>query len=401
MSHPKKASIFSHVRVVAVPLLFAIGNCAPDIETSLNEVHTVCAMQTSVRGVDVSVYQGMIDWAAAARGGIRFAMIRQSHGTTADNTFMRNWTGTRANGILRGAYQYFDPQGDAARQANIICDALIAAGFGPGDLPPMIDVEEPAPMGGSLPAPATYATKVRTWLNIVHTRLGVDGIIYTGGYYWDANLRTSEFASNPYWHAEYPNYPNTIYQVGVNPLPRMACPQAISNAWNRWSFWQFAGNNGRAPGFSGAVDCDVFNGTLDQLRVLARVPGAGDAGVITDSGVVTDTGVRTDSGVRTDGNGGRNDVPDPVEMDVPDDVPTPNAPDAAATDVRTSTDNGGRDSGMNGNMNGGCGCRVDSPANSPTNLPLIATFTAALAGLTTRSRRRSRRTPRRTNTQST
>lgn len=341
---------------LTVSALCALVSCAPEFETSVQEVHTVCATETTVRGVDVSVYQGMIDWPAAARGGIRFAMIRQSHGTTADNTFMRNWNGARANGILRGAYQYFSPQADAAMQANALCDALIAAGFGPGDLPPMIDVEEPAPMGGSLPPPAQYADRVRTWLNIVRTRLGVNAIIYTGGYYWDANLRTSEFAMHPLWHAEYPNYPGTIYQVGVNPLPRNSCPQAISNAWPRWSFWQFAGNNGRAPGFGGAVDCDVFNGSFDQLRALARVPGFGDAGVVTDSGVTRDSGVVRDSGTSTMDVPASRDVPNavddrPMEFDV-----VTRSQDAAVSDVQR------QDSSTTGQNAGGCGCRIDALA---------------------------------------
>lgn len=304
-----------------------------DTGTIVQESHTVCATATTLRGIDVSVYQGTIDWPAAAAGGVDFTIIRQSHGTVDDTTFVRNWNGSRSAGIVRGAYQYFDPWSDAAAQADNIVDGLIGAGFGVGDLPPTLDVEQPARTGQPLPVPADYTTRITTWVGVIRRRLGVEPMIYTGGYYWDGSVRSRTFMSLPLWHAQYFNYPGTIYNLDVSPLPNGACATSVSDAWPRWTFWQFAGGNGRAPGVTGAVDLDVFNGTLAQLHALTVQPTAVDAGTdvpsprdgsvadatTVDAGIVDariavadagsgDAGTHSDGGSRNDGDS-RSDGP--------------------------------------------------------------------------------------------
>ncbi len=343
-----------------------------DVDSVVQEIHTVCATATTVRGVDVSVYQGTIDWPAAAAGGVDFTIIRQSNGTTDDTTFVRNWNGSRAAGIIHGAYQYFNPWGDPTAQANNIVDGLIAVGFGVGDLPPTLDVEQPARTGMPLPAPATYTANIATWVGVIRRRLGVEPIIYTGGYYWDGSVRSNTFASLPLWHAQYFNYPGTIYNLNVNPLPNGACATSVSNAWTAWTFWQFAGGNGRAPGFTGAVDLDVFNGTMAQLRALTVQPSAMDAG--------TDVSAPRDSSVA--------DVPvamDASQPDAPSDSPIVE-PDAGVI---------ARDSGSRNDVSGdastpttppGCGCRTvrGVAGHRWSALALLA------AGAVVRRRRRTR-----------
>jgi len=351
---------------------------------------------TDVRGVDVSIWQGTIDWPAAARGGVRFAMIRQSHATTTDTNFVRNWNGARAAGILRGAYQYFSPWADPTAQANAIVDALVAGEFGPGDLPPMIDVEQPQGAGDPpLPTVTEYATRVRTWVGVIRRRLGVEPIVYTGGYYWDAQVRTNEFAALPLWHPQYFNYPGTIYNMSVMPLPGGGCPTSVSNAWPTWVFWQFAGGNGRAPGFSGAVDVSVFNGTMAQLRALARVP-APDAG-IPDSGSVTDGA--TDGSTRPDavpGDGGAPSDASAADDGVQADDGTPaldgSASDASASGDSTSRDGARGDGGTAMNMRG-CACRTGARTQGTAGATLLV---LATVGVVSASRRRQRRAPRRT-----
>lgn len=273
------------VSVPLASLAFVLApGCAPTTQEEPTgqsaDAITVCATATNVRGIDVSVYQGNINWPAAAAGGVKFAQIRIANVLADDTKFAQNWQGAKAAGILRGAYQYFNPNVDALAQANKMIDGLKKAGFGPGDLPPEIDVEWNA---NDIPAPAAYATAIRTWINAVKTAFGVAPMIYAGGPYWTANVKSTEWNTNPLWHPEYPNYPNTIYQMNVMPAPLAGCPKFLSAAMPKWTFWQFAGENGRAPGVSGPVDVNVFNGTLEDLKKLARVPGSTpDAG--TDGG---------------------------------------------------------------------------------------------------------------------
>jgi lysozyme len=402
----------SLLSLAALASLAAVSCGAPGgpIGMTWDEIHTVCATSTAIRGIDVSVYQGTIDWPAAARGGVRFAYMRLANNLTLDTTFVRNWTNSRSAGVLRGAYQYFNPHTDAVAQANFVADTLARNGFGPGDLPPMIDVEYPNSASNPLPSRAAYTTKVRQWLDTIRARLGVEGVIYTGGYYWDANLNSAEFAAYPYWHAQYPNYfgpgdaRNRIYNFDTTPLPLGGCPTSVSNHWNQWRFWQFAGDNGRAPGVSGPVDNDAFNGTMDDLRRLARLPVM-DAGVVTDSGAprdatVIDTGIARDSAVdssavrdagapfdaRADAavldSGAAIDAPSTV-------VDAASALDAlAASDGASALDASAADSGIPAQTQQGCSCTAPaSGAGGPRGSAALATV-AVLGAL---ARRRGRR----------
>src|SRR5688572_27430041 len=67
---------------------------------------SVCAPGETVFGIDVSYYQGDIDWAAVAASGVKFAIIRVSHSLQFfDPEFHDNLEGARAAGIHTGVYQ--------------------------------------------------------------------------------------------------------------------------------------------------------------------------------------------------------------------------------------------------------------------------------------------------------
>src|ERR1022692_210486 len=71
-----------------------------------------------VQGVDVSVYQGSFNWAAAH---VQFGYARISDGTGYDDpTFAANWANMKSAGVLRGAYQFFEPSEDETAQANLM-----------------------------------------------------------------------------------------------------------------------------------------------------------------------------------------------------------------------------------------------------------------------------------------
>jgi GH25 family lysozyme M1 (1,4-beta-N-acetylmuramidase) len=209
-------------------------------------VHQVCPAGETTFGVDVSKYQADIDWAAAADDGVKFAIVRVSDGLTYhDEYFDQNWAGTKAAGIIRGTYQFFRSDEDPVAQADLLVDTMGA--LEPGDLPPVIDVESTDGVGN-----AARVTKIRQWLDRVEERTGARGIIYTGGYFWQDNVGSDQFASYPLWHAGY---------TGGN------CPSTIADQWSDWTFWQFT-SSGRTAGISGNVDQNRFNGSLDQLLDL-------------------------------------------------------------------------------------------------------------------------------------
>ncbi len=225
----------------------ANGRVAHAGDYHVQQAATVCGAGPTVHGIDVSYYQGNIDWNAVAAAGHKFAIVRHSDGYFHDPKFQQNWEGVRAAGMIRGVYQWFEPNQDPVRQA----DELVAAVgvLGPGDLPVMADVEEPGP---NVPSPAVYAARLRVWVDRVRAGTGRDPMIYTGHYYWPQYLATTEFSDLPLVHAQYTSRP---------------CPN-IPDAWANWTIWQYS-STGSVPGIVGNVDMNRFNGTEAQLQELA------------------------------------------------------------------------------------------------------------------------------------
>lgn len=218
--------------------------------------HTVCAEGDTVEGIDVSEHQGVVDWAAVRAAGKRFAFARVMHAPKLDPTFARNWAAMREAGLYRGAYVYFVPSADVEMQA----DALIAAvgRLGPGDLAPVLDVEQPPP---NIPSREEYVARIARWVARVTEGTGRAPMIYTGRNYWNARVVSASFETLPLWHAQYTQSP---------------CP-TIADAWSTWRFWQYA-CTGRILGVEGDVDLDRFRGSLDDLAHLAGMPDI-DAGL--------------------------------------------------------------------------------------------------------------------------
>jgi lysozyme len=92
-----------------------------------------------IHGVDVSKYQGEIDWDAARQSGVSFAWIKATEGGNfVDDYFDRNWEGAKNAGIPRGAYHFAYWCRPAEEQVKWFEEHVPAE---PGALPPVLDVE--------------------------------------------------------------------------------------------------------------------------------------------------------------------------------------------------------------------------------------------------------------------
>jgi len=213
----------------------------------------VCADGPTIEGIDVSRFQGTIDWAKVAGAGKKFAWIQISRSLTdIDAKFEFNFAGAKANGILRGAYQRFHPGQDVIGQADLFLNKL--GPFQPGDMPPMLDVED----ADGLPA-ATIAAKVKQWIDHVEPVVGVKPIIYTGFFFWRDMVGSADFSQYPLWIANY----------------SATCP-LVPDKWTRWAFHQYS-STVMVPGITeNTTDVDKFNGSLDDLKALGAKPMCGD-----------------------------------------------------------------------------------------------------------------------------
>ena len=228
----------------AAPLLQAAG--APRLP---NQKAIVCPDGPTVPGIDVSYWQGDIDWDAVAASGVVFAFIRAADGFFEDPKFEFNWAEARRVGIIRGTYQYFRPGLDAVRQAQLILRKI--GTLQPDDLPPVLDVETTDGFDS-----ATITAGIRQWVRTIQAATGKPPLIYTAKYFWQDNVGTVEFSELPLWVAHW----------GVD------CPN-LPRQWSSWVFWQTS-SNGKVPGIKGRVDTDLFNGDIEKLLQFAKGPAA-------------------------------------------------------------------------------------------------------------------------------
>lgn len=208
----------------------------------------VCPGASILPGIDVSVWQGTIDWAKVKAAGKKYAIMRAAHGLAVDTKFATNWKQCHAQGLHCGVYQYFEPNYDAVAQANLTLKTM--GKLQDGDLAPTIDVES---TGGK--SPAVVAAAVGKWIATVEKATGRKVIIYTGAYFWDDHVKSSAFTSQPLWHAQY----------CTNCCPNIATP------WKKWVMWQHS-STGKVGGISGNVDLDKYNGTAADLTKFTDDP---------------------------------------------------------------------------------------------------------------------------------
>jgi len=198
----------------------------------------------SVHGIDVSTYQGRIDWPKVARQQVRFAFIKASEGATLrDARFGRNWREARAAGILSGAYHYFQPNRDGGEQARLFISTVPLR---PGDLPPVLDVEAPR-----FHDVAELRREIHQWLDAVETHYQVRPILYSN-YAFYRHYLAGHFDDYPLWLAH--------YEVARPALPA-----------SRWIIWQHS-DEAYVPGIRGTVDFNVFQGSYEALLALRVAP---------------------------------------------------------------------------------------------------------------------------------
>lgn len=206
---------------------------------------TVCAAGPTVKGVDVSHWDGALDWVKLAGSGQAFGIAKATEGVTfVDPMFQANWPAIKAAGLVRGAYHFFRPAYGGAQQAQFFLGKV--GSFAEGDLPPVLDWEAT----DSVPA-ATNVARVREFVDEVKARTGLTTIVYTSARFLGTVGSPAQFAALPLWDAHW----------------NVACPN-IPNSWSTWAFWQTGSSSGTLPGTNGAVDVNLFNGTLAELRAM-------------------------------------------------------------------------------------------------------------------------------------
>lgn len=240
---------------VGLLLVFA-GGCGNAGFEAFEEGLSVCAKGTVTPGVDVSHYDGTIDWAKAKAGGIAFAFMKATESTGfVDPMFAANWQGAGAQGIIRGPYHFFRANVDGVQQADFFLQT--AGSPAAGDFPLALDLETT----DSQPA-ATVAQRALDFLKRIEDKTGRTPVVYTSASFLSSIGSPAGFQPYTLWVANW----------------QVSCPKVPSPPWNDWVIWQHS-STGTVPGIGGMVDLDEFNGTPDGLKMLVGEPAANpDAG---------------------------------------------------------------------------------------------------------------------------
>lgn len=205
-------------------------------------VNGLRAAKYPVRGVDVSHYQGKIDWNVLAAQDIQFAYIKATEGSShVDERFAENYREAKQTDLKVGAYHFFSFDSTGLTQAENFIETV--ENFD-GMLPPVADVEFYGNKAENPPAPEEVRPQLQAYLDAVEDAYGLRPIIYATYESWELYVK-GQFDDYPLWIRDIWNQPKNSAD---------------------WTFWQYT-NRGRLKGFFGDepyVDLNVFVGTVED-----------------------------------------------------------------------------------------------------------------------------------------
>ncbi|MER6949882.1 glycoside hydrolase family 25 protein [Nonomuraea sp. NPDC000554] len=200
-------------------------------------------MKGLLHGIDVSNWQGAVNWAGHADNGIAFAFAKATEGDGwTDRYFAQNWHGMRESWIVCGAYHFGRPKGDPAEHARHFLQTIRAAGgLRRGDLV-ALDLESNDGL-----KPEKVADYARRWCHHVERLGGVRPFVYT--YQWFAD------AGNCAGLGEYPLWIASPARARGEPI--------VPSPWRRWTIHQYSNS---------PLDRNVFRGSRHELTRLGFDP---------------------------------------------------------------------------------------------------------------------------------
>lgn len=203
-----------------------------------------------VRGIDISSYQGKIDWTILSVQNIDFAFIKATEGSTyQDPSFQTNWQEANQTVLKIGAYHFFSYDSSGKTQAeNFIRTVPVLK----SSLPPVVDIEFYGDKEKNPPAKEDVLPELNELLKELENQYGKKPIIY-------ATMKSYRM----YLEEDYKDYPLWIRNVIAKPN--------LSDK-REWLFWQYS-HRQKLDGYNGKekyIDMNVFNGTKEDFLALTK-----------------------------------------------------------------------------------------------------------------------------------
>lgn len=204
----------------------------------------VAQAQVRTRGIDVSKYQGTVNWPKVAKDStIKFVYIKATEGTSIQDPMYRtNITKAKKAGLLVGSYHLYSSKTTAYQQMGNIRKVIKKS---EQDLVPVLDIE--GHHSGRL-----YMERVDKLLELMEKEYGVKPIIYTSEKVYKLHFSGKKYANYHIFIANYRGYPTT-----------------------RFTLWQYT-ETGHCPGISGCVDFIRIhrNHSLSDIRMPKKKKSA-------------------------------------------------------------------------------------------------------------------------------
>lgn len=201
-----------------------------------------------IRGIDVSHYQGNIDWFMIEDQKIDFAYIKATEGSSSvDAKFIENWEEANLTNMRIGAYHFFSFESQGKTQAeNFI-------GMVPKEknaLPPAVDIEFYGDKWDNPPEVDVVRKELDSFLDEIEAYYECKPVIYA-----------TKKAYDMYIDKYYDSYPLWIRSVYHKPFIFKS---------RKWTFWQYT-DSALLKGYDGdekCIDMNIFNGTLEEFEKM-------------------------------------------------------------------------------------------------------------------------------------
>jgi GH25 family lysozyme M1 (1,4-beta-N-acetylmuramidase) len=204
-------------------------------------------VEAVVYGIDVSGWQGNVDWAHWWGQGKRFAYVKATENTNYRNPyFAQQYNGSYNIGMIRGAYHFATPNtSSGAAQADYFVNNGGGWSRDGKTLPGALDMEY-NPYGATCYglSASSMTAWIKSFSDRYQSRTGRWPVIYTSTSWWSQCVNGDFSSTNPLWVARYASAPGTL-----------------PYNWKVWTFWQYS---------SSPIDQNQFNGAYDRLQALAN-----------------------------------------------------------------------------------------------------------------------------------
>jgi lysozyme len=245
----RRTSVRRRAAIAVGATVLALGLVASLIASGLLWPGRLFAAAHGTRGVDVSAYQGAIDWRVLGSEDIEFATVKATEGSgSQDSRFAENWAAAQESDLVLGAYHFMSFDSPGATQAQNVIDTVPVL---PGALPVTVDLEYYGGYFDDPPSRARVHGILDPLLAALEAHYGAPPIIYATPAAYDRYL-LDDYPENPIW------------------IRSVVLPPSLSDGRD-WTFWQYS-HRDRLRGYEGDepfIDMNVFDGSLEQLRALA------------------------------------------------------------------------------------------------------------------------------------